>query len=199
MADEAPLPAPPPAEPEPTPAERRLARIRIFQILLALGVLSAIAGAVLSVSVAIAVRPAVLWLPPGAQKVAQILLMRLWVLAVAPLAAWGAGRVLNLRPWATAFAVAGWGEALFVVVDLAVSGFWAGVYRDGVWFTARVLTLGLGMVLGWRLARRGRAAAERVKARHQAEAEATRARYAKWLEEQRPGPGPGSGPGSPGG
>ena len=163
---------------------RRRARLRGFQVLLALGVFSAVAGAVLSVSVAFPLRPALQALPPGVREVVVIALWRLWVLAVVPLAAWGAGRVLSLRPAGIAFAIAAWGEALFVCLDLGTVGWAAGVWRSGSWFAGRVLTFGLGTALGWWLARRGRAAAERVKARHEAEAEATRARYARWLEEQ---------------
>jgi hypothetical protein len=190
MTGEAP-PATPEVAPGPDPGSERRARLRVriraFQILLALGVLCAVAGAMVSVSVAFALRPVVRALPPGLHEVAVIAIARLWVWAVAPLAAWGAGRVLAVRPWATAFSICAWGEAVYVMFDLAIMGFDAGVYRSFGWFSGRVVTLALGMVLGWLLARRGRAAAERVKARHEAEAEATRARYAKWLEEQQAG------------
>jgi hypothetical protein len=184
MTGEAP-PAPEPVPPDPDSERhaRRRARIIGFQVLLALGLLCGIVGAVLSVSVAYALRPVVRSLPPVLHLVAVLAISRLWAWALVPLAAWGAGRVLGFRPWATAFSIAAWGEALFVVLDVGTGG-WTNVYRSPTFFGARVLTLGVGMALGWWLAKRGRAAAERMKARHEAEAEATRARYAKWLEEQ---------------
>jgi len=187
MTGEAPPPAPPPEiapDPDSGRRERLRARIRAFQVLLALGVLSALAGAIITGSLFFALRPELESLPPVLRDVVLLALMRLWVWAVAPLAAWGAGRVLSLRPWATAFSICAWGETMYVAFDLAIHGFVDGVYRSLPFFSARVVTLALGMALGWRLAKRGRAAAERVKARHEAEAEATRARYARWLEEQ---------------
>ncbi len=182
--------APPPPAPEVAAPDadaerraRRRARIVGFQVLVGLGVGCAVAGAVLSVTVAFALRGAVQALPPGPHLVAVLAISRLWVWALVPLAAWGAGRVLRFRPWATAFSIAAWGELFFVAFDLGTGG-WRNVYRSVTFFAARLLTLGIGMALGWWLARRGHAAAERVRARHEAEAEATRARYAKWLEEQ---------------
>lgn len=189
MTSEAPAPAPAdPIEPSDPDAERRelrRARLRGFQVLLALGVLSAVAGAVLS-SMAFPLLPALKALPPVLGQVVGIALWRLWVLAVVPLAAWGAGRLLPLKPGGIAFAIAAWGETLFVLIDVGTTG-GQGIYRSGGWFAGRAITFALGVALGWRLARRGRASAERIKARHAAEAEATRARYAKWLEEQKSG------------
>jgi hypothetical protein len=176
-----------PIEPASERRERLRARIRAFQILLALGVFSAITGAVISVSLAFALRSVVLALPGVIHDVAVITIARLWAWAVAPLAAWGAGRVLNARPWVIAFSISAWGEVLYVMFDLAIMGFAAGVYRSPGYFSGRAVTLGLGMLFGWLLAKHGRAAADRVKARHEAEAEATRQRYAKWLEEQTSG------------
>lgn len=177
--------------PEPVPdserRERLSFRIRAFQILLALGVLCAVVGAVISVSVAFALKPAVLDLPPVLHAVAVIAIARMWAWAVAPLAAWGAGRVLAIRPSVIAFSVCAWGEIVYVSFDLAVMGFGEGVYRSLGYFSGRVVTLALGMLFAWLLARHGRAVAERIKARHEAEAEATRQRYAKWLEEQQAG------------
>lgn len=173
-----------PPDPAAERRERVRARIRAFQILLALGVVSAIAGAAISVSLAFALRPAVLALPGIVHDVTVTAIARLWAWAVAPLAAWGAGRVLNARPWVIAFSICAWGEVVYVMFDMAIMGFGPGVYRSLWYFSGRVVTLGLGMLFAWLLARRGRAAADQVKARHEAEAEATRRRYAKWLEEQ---------------
>jgi len=177
--------------PTPDPAterrERLRARIRVFQILLALGVMCAITGAAISVSVAFALQSAVRAIPGTLHDLTVTAIARLWVWAVAPLAAWGAGRVVSARPWVIAFSICAWGEALYVMFDLAVGGFGESVYRSPGYFTGRVVTLGLGMAFGFLLARHGRAAADRVKARHEAEAEATRRRYAKWLEEQTSG------------
>jgi Kef-type K+ transport system membrane component KefB len=175
------LPAPDPADER---RERLRARIRAFQILLALGVFSAITGAVISVSAAFALRPAVLALPGVPHDIAVIAIARIWAWAVAPLAAWGAGRVLNARPWVIAFSICAWGEVVYVMFDMAIMGFGPGVYRSLGYFSGRLVTLLLGMLLAWLLARYGRAVADRLKAKHQAEAEATRQRYAKWLEEQ---------------
>ena len=196
-ASEAPVPASSdassalatPLAPDPV-AERRerlRARLRVFQILLALGVMCAIAGAAISVSVAFALRTEVQAIPGALHDVTVIAIARLWVWMVAPLAAWGAGRVLNARPWVIAFSICAWGETMYVMFDLAVGSFRGDVYRSIGYFTGRVATLGLGMAFGFLLARHGRAAADRVKARHEAEAEATRRRYAKWLEEQTSG------------
>jgi len=164
--------------------ELRRARIRVFQILLALGVFSAITGATISVSVAFALRPAVLALPGFVHGATVIAIARLWAWAVAPLAAWGAGRVLNARPWVIAFSICAWGEMVYLMFDMAIMGFGPGVYRSLGYFIGRMVTLGLGMLFAWVLAKRGRASADQLKARQEAEAEATRRRYAKWLEEQ---------------
>jgi hypothetical protein len=177
--------AAPEQAPDPAAARRERSRFvaRAMRLTLALGVGSAVCGAVASGSVVTPLHDALQALPDGAREVAVIALWRLWVLVVVPLASYVAARLLRLRPWIAALAVAGSGELVFVLLDLATVGV-EGLYRSPVWLLGRVATFALGVGAGTWLASRGRAASLKRQSQLEAEAAATRARYAAWLEQQ---------------
>lgn len=186
-------PSPPAESPPPSPALVRATRVRAFQILLGLGFFCAIAGAALSVTLVMGLNEWLRGLSQWPREVAMAVLTRLWVLALVPLAAWVLGRTTKVAPARGAAIIAGWGEVVYLAMDLTVGG-WPSVYRSGVWFGGRVATLGIGILLGAVAARRGRARARRAQERVEAEAAAVRARYQAWLTSQPP---PGEGPRPP--
>jgi hypothetical protein len=161
-------------------------RVRAFQILLGLGFVCAVAGAALSVTVAMALRELLRQLGEWPAAIAVVGLARLWVLVLVPLAAWVMGRTTQVHPAGGAAIIAGWGEMLYLGMDLAVGG-WPNVYRTELWFGGRVATLAIGILLGAVAARRGRARARRAQERVEAEAAAVRARYQAWLEAHAQG------------
>lgn len=159
------------------------ARLRRLQFLVGLGFASAVAGALISTSLADRVRPLLEGLGPGVMSLfVATLVSRLWVLVVLPLLCYGAARVLELRPWPTALGAGLTGEAFYLALDLLTVGV-DGLAEQWASLLLRVLTLALGILLARRAVRWGRADAARADEKAKRIAEANRARYAEYLAD----------------
>lgn len=159
------------------------ARVRHGQLVIGLGLASAVGGAILVSSLIVRLQP---WLAaigagvPGAILLA--LVQRLWVVALLPLLCYAAARVSELRPWPTAIASASTGEILYLGLDLATVGF-EGLTHMLPWLLVRLGTLVAGILLARWAVTRARAAAARAQEAAQAVARGNQAEYEELARE----------------
>jgi hypothetical protein len=159
------------------------ARVLRGQLVVGMGVGSAMLGAVLSVALLMRLQPWFEALGPGVlTRGLQSLLARLWVLGVLPIVCIAAARVIDLKPRRTAVITALSGEALFVALDLLQGGL-GGLFRSVTWVAVRVVTLAAGVVLAELAITRGRRAAQRAQEAATRQAEARRSQYDELARE----------------
>ncbi|SEL63357.1 hypothetical protein SAMN05444354_107172 [Stigmatella aurantiaca] len=169
----------------PTPGmlEPLRVRIRRFQFILGLGFLSLMAGSMVSVSLAYRLSTRIEDLPGELPRLLiGIALQNLWVLAALPLLAYGAARILELKPLSTALGAALSGEFFVLSLDFVRDGL-EGLWDGWVGAVLRLLAFALGVFLSYRAVVSGRAASARTAAAAQARAEAQKAEYAEFLRE----------------
>ncbi|SET62595.1 hypothetical protein [Stigmatella erecta] len=158
-------------------------RLRRFQFILGLGFLSLMAGSMVSVSLAYRLSTRVEDLPGELPRLLiGIVLQNLWVLAALPLLAYGAARILELKPLSTALGAALSGEFFVLSLDFVRDGL-EGLWDGWVGAALRLLAFALGVFLSYRAVVSGRAASARAAAAAQARAEARKAEYAEFLRE----------------
>ncbi|WP_426730305.1 hypothetical protein [Myxococcus faecalis] len=115
-----------------------------------------------------------------------VLLENLWVLAVLPALCYGAGRVMELRPWKTAAGAAVSG-ATFVLALGFVQGGADALWLGGLGSVLNVLAFAGGVVLSARALKLGRDAAAKQTEKTQAKSEARKSEYDEFLRAAEQG------------
>lgn len=173
----------------PTPLVRAETAARQLLLLMGLGFLAMVIGTVASGVIVNAVWQGVhgrgaSWL----LFTVHALSMRMWVWLVLPALAYGAGRVLVLRPWRTAAVTVTTGEVFSLAFRIAGSGL-EGLYRHWFEMLLWVATSGAGVWLTARAVEKARGTAAQVQANRQAlatlHAEANQAQYEHFQQEAK--------------
>ncbi|WP_223745525.1 hypothetical protein [Myxococcus sp. XM-1-1-1] len=162
-------------------------RIRRFQFIVGLGFIALVAGSTLSVSLTLRLSQRVQSLSFGPLKIfIAVLLENLWVLAVLPALCYGAGRVMELRPWKTAAGAAVSG-ATFVLALGFVQGGADALWLGGLGSVLNVFAFAGGVVLSARALKLGRDAAAKQTEKTQAKSEARKSEYDEFLRAAEQG------------
>ncbi|MBZ4398706.1 hypothetical protein [Myxococcus sp. AS-1-15] len=162
-------------------------RIRRFQFIVGLGFIALVAGSTLSVSLTLRLSQRVQSLSFGPLKIlVAVLLENLWVLAVLPALCYGAGRVMELRPWKTAAGAAVSG-ATFVLALGFVQGGADALWLGGLGSVLNVFAFVGGVVLSARALKLGRDAAAKQTEKTQAKSEARKSEYDEFLRAAEQG------------
>jgi hypothetical protein len=162
-------------------------RVRRLQFIVGLGFLSLVLGSVLTVSLTLRLSERVQALQvESLRTLIAIVLENLWLLAVLPLMAYGAARILELKPLSTAVGAASSGQLFVLALSFVRDGF-EGLWAGGFYTALRVLAFAGGVVLTHQAVRRARAAAAQGAAKAQVQAEARKAEYMQFLQEAEKG------------
>jgi len=162
-------------------------RVRRFQFILGLGFLALIGGSILSVALTLRLAQRIQALPSTLlRELVAILLGNLWVLGVLPLLCYGAGRVMELRPWKTAAGAALSGTAFLLFMSFAQGGVGA-LWDGGVGSVFNVAAFGVGVALSARAVKLGRAAAELQSQKSQRKSEERKSEYEEFLRAAEQG------------
>ncbi len=157
-------------------------RSRRAMLILGMGLLAAMTGAIISAPFGVWLRPKVAEAPIVIGVLLNVLVARFWLLGVLPVLGYGLGRALGLRPLSFAFGAALSGELFYLLLDVATAGLASVVARPGL-FAARIGTLALGILLTLRTTRAGARAAERSQRSAREIAEARRDEYNEMMRE----------------
>lgn len=159
-------------------------RVRRIQFTVGLGFLALVLGTVLTLSLTMRLTGRVGALPSWVIDFFLAPVLRhLWVLAVLPVLCYGAARVIELKPWATALGAAATGLCFTLAIEFTSSGIEGWLASGGL---SLVLELGVvtgGVVLSQRAVVRGRAAAGKQETQAQQQASARTEEYAEFLRE----------------
>ncbi|GEN08424.1 hypothetical protein SAMN05443572_106148 [Myxococcus fulvus] len=162
-------------------------RIRRFQFIVGLGFIALVMGSTLSVSLTLRLSQRVQSLSFGPLKIlVAVLLENLWLLAVLPTLCYGAGRVMELRPWKTAAGAAVSG-ATFVLALGFVQGGADALWLGGLGSVLNVFAFAGGVVLSARALKLGRDAAAKQTEKTQAKSEARKSEYDEFLRAAEQG------------
>ncbi|MFY1832058.1 hypothetical protein ACN47A_39525 [Myxococcus fulvus] len=162
-------------------------RIRRFQFIVGLGFIALVAGSTLSVSLTLRLSQRVQSLSFGPLKIlVAVVLENLWLLAVLPTLCYGAGRVMELRPWKTAAGAAVSG-ATFVLALGFVQGGVDALWLGGLGSVLNVFAFAGGVVLSARALKLGRDAAAKQTEKTQAKSEARKSEYDEFLRAAEQG------------
>ncbi|AGC46880.1 hypothetical protein MYSTI_05603 [Myxococcus stipitatus DSM 14675] len=162
-------------------------RIRRFQFIVGLGFIALVAGSALSVSLTLRLSLRVQALPFMPLKIlAAVLLENLWLLGVLPLLCYGAGRVMELKPWHTAGGAAVSGS-VFVIALGFVQGGVDSLWMGGLGSVLNVAAFGVGIVVSAKALMMGRAAAAQQSVQTQAKAEERKSEYDEFLRAAEQG------------
>lgn len=162
-------------------------RIRRFQFIVGLGFIALVAGSALSVSLTLRLSLRIQSLPFMPLKVlAAVLLENLWLLGVLPLLCYGAGRVMELKPWHTAGGAAVSGS-VFVLALGFVQGGVDSLWLGGLGSVLNLAAFGVGIVVSARALMMGRAAAAHQSVQTQAKAEERKSEYDEFLRAAEQG------------
>ncbi len=159
-------------------------RVRRIQFTVGLGFLALVIGTALTLSLSLRLDGRVGALPSWALDffIAPVL-RHLWVLAVLPVLCYGAARIIELKPWATALGAAATGLCFTLAIEFISNGIDGWLAAGGL---SLVLELGVvagGVVLSQRAVVRGRASAGKQETRAQEQASARKDEYAEFLRE----------------
>ncbi|WP_375772215.1 hypothetical protein NR798_15440 [Archangium gephyra] len=159
-------------------------RIRRVQFTVGLGFLALVIGTMLTSAVWLRLMGRVEALPSWAiDYILAPVLRHLWVLAVLPVLCYGAARIIELRPWATALGAAATGLCFTLAIEFIGNGVDGWLASGGL---ALVVELGLvagGVVLSQRSVVRGRADAGKQQTQAQQQASARQDEYAEFLRD----------------
>lgn len=158
-------------------------RLRRLQLVVGMGFMAFVVGAVLSSALVIRLQPRLAAL--GSPLVVfglTLLIKRLWVVAVLPVFCYGAARILELRPWSTALGAALTGEAFLFALRLVSTGL-DGLADPGLDEAFVVATLAGGVVLSRWAVVKGRAAAARAQVLTASAAAAKKSQYDEFAAE----------------
>ncbi|MCP3057575.1 hypothetical protein LXT21_02160 [Myxococcus sp. K38C18041901] len=162
-------------------------RIRRFQFIVGLGFIALVLGSTLSVSLTLRLSQRVQSLSFAPLKIlVAVLLENLWLLAVLPTLCYGAGRVMELRPWKTAAGAAVSGATFVLALGFVQSGadsLWLG----GLGSVLNVVAFAGGVVLSARALKLGRDAAAKQTEKTQAKSESRKSEYDEFLRAAEQG------------
>ncbi|WP_163861949.1 hypothetical protein [Myxococcus eversor] len=173
--------------PKPSVLEPLRVRIRRFQFIVGLGFIALVLGSALSVSLTLRLSLRVQALPFVPLKVlVAVLLENVWLLGVLPVLCYGAGRVMELKPWQTAGGAAVSG-ATFVLALGFVQGGADSLWLGGLGSVLNVAVFGAGIVVSARALKAGRAAAANQSEKTQSKAEERKGEYDEFLRAAEQG------------
>ncbi|MCP3169917.1 hypothetical protein [Myxococcus qinghaiensis] len=173
--------------PKPSVLEPLRVRIRRFQFIVGLGFIALVLGSALSVSLTLRLSLRVQALPFVPLKVlVAVLLENVWLLGVLPVLCYGAGRVMELKPWHTAAGAAVSG-ATFVLALGFVQGGADSLWLGGLGSVLNVLAFGVGIFVSARALMAGRAAAAKQSEKTQSKAEERKGEYDDFLRAAEQG------------
>ncbi|NTX33128.1 hypothetical protein HUA78_01620 [Myxococcus sp. CA033] len=173
--------------PKPSVLEPLRVRIRRFQFIVGLGFISLVLGSALSVSLTLRLNLRVQALPFHSLKVlVAVLLENVWLVGVLPVLCYGAGRVMELKPWQTAAGAAVSG-AVFVLALGYVQGGVDSLWLGGLGSVLNVAVFGAGIVVSARALKAGRAAAAQQSEKTQSKAEERKSEYDEFLRAAEQG------------
>nr|WP_255203522.1 hypothetical protein [Myxococcus sp. AM011] len=162
-------------------------RIRRFQFIVGLGFIALVLGSALSVSLTLRLSLRVQALPFVPLKVlVAVLLENVWLLGVLPVLCYGAGRVMELKPWHTAAGAAVSG-ATFVLALGFVQGGADSLWLGGLGSVLNVMAFGVGIFVSARALKAGRAAAAKQSEKTQSKAEERKGEYDEFLRAAEQG------------
>jgi hypothetical protein len=157
-------------------------RLRRLQFTMGLGFIALVIGSVFTGSFTLRVYERAQELPYVLYVLLAVVLSNLWLLGVLPLLAYGAARVLELRPMSTAVGAAFTGQ-FFVLAVQTASGGTEALWSGWLPFAMQVAAFVGGVLLTYRSVLQGRAAAAKGVAQVQAKAEARKSEYEEFLRE----------------
>ena len=173
--------------PKPSVLEPLRVRIRRFQFIVGLGFIALVLGSALSVSLTLRLSLRVQALPFVPLKVlVAVLLENVWLLGVLPVLCYGAGRVMELKPWHTAAGAAVSG-ATFVLALGFVQGGADSLWLGGLGSVLNVMAFGVGIFVSARALKAGRAAAAKQSEKTQSKAEERKGEYDEFLRAAEQG------------
>jgi hypothetical protein len=162
-------------------------RIRRLQFIVGLGFLSLVLGSVLTVSLTLRLSERVQALQVDSLRaLIAIVLENLWVLAVLPAMAYGAARILELKPLSTSLGAAISGQFFVLALSFVRDGF-EGLWVGGFYSALRGIAFGSGVFLTHWAVTRARAVADQGAAKAQVQAESRKAEYMQFLQEAERG------------
>jgi len=147
-----------------------------------LGFIALVIGSVFTGSFTLRVYERAQDLPYILYVLLAVVLANLWLLGVLPLLAYGAARVLELRPMSTAVGAAFTGQ-FFVMAVQTASGGTEALWNGWLPLAMQVAVFFGGVLLTYRSVLQGRAAAAKGAAQVQAKAEARKSEYDEFLRE----------------
>ncbi|HYO72830.1 MAG TPA: hypothetical protein VEU33_42890 [Archangium sp.] len=159
-------------------------RVRRIQFTVGLGFLALVIGTTLTLSLSMRLTGGIGVLPSWLIEVLIAPVLRhLWVLAVLPVLCYGAARIIELKPWATALGAAATGLCFTLAIEFTSNGIEGWVAAGGL---SLVLELGVvagGVVLSQRAVVRARADAGKQQTKAQEQASARKNEYAEFLRD----------------
>ena len=159
-------------------------RVRRIQFTVGLGFLALVVGSVLTGSLSLRLGGRVGVLPSWLiDFVLAPALRHLWALAVLPVLCYGAARIIELRPWATALGAAATGLCFTLAVELTTHGVDGWLAAGGLSLVWEGGVIAGGVVLSQRAIVRGRAEAGRQEQQARQQASARQDEYAEFLRE----------------
>jgi hypothetical protein len=157
-------------------------RIRRLQFTMGLGFISLVIGSVFTGSFVHRLHERAQDLPDALYLVLMVLLSNLWVIGVLPMLAYGAARILELRPMSTALGAAFTGQ-FFLLAILTASGGIEGLWSGWLPAALQVAVFFGGVLLSYRAVVKGRAAAAQGAVKALAQADAKKVEYMEFLRE----------------
>lgn len=159
-------------------------RVRRIQFTVGLGFLALVIGTVLTGALSLRLSSRVGALPSWLIDFFLAPVLRhLWALAVLPVLCYGAARVIELRPWATALGAAATGLCFTLAIEFTSNGIDGWLANGGLSLVLEWGVIAAGVVLGKRAVTRGRADANRQEKQAQQQASARKDEYAEFLRE----------------
>jgi hypothetical protein len=158
--------------------------VRRIQFTVGLGFLALVIGTALTLSLSLRLTGRIGALPSWAIDffIAPVL-RHLWALAVLPVLCYGAARVIELKPWATALGAAATGLCFTLAIEFTSNGLDGWVAAGGLSLLLELGVVAVGAVLSQRAVVRARAAAGKQETKAQQQASARKDEYAEFLRE----------------
>jgi hypothetical protein len=159
-------------------------RVRRIQFTVGLGFLALVIGTVLTGALSMRLSGRVEALPSWAIDffIAPVL-RNLWALGVLPVLCYGAARVIELRPWATALGAAATGLCFTLAIEFTSNGIDGWLENGGLSLVLEWGVIAAGVFLSKRAVVRGRADAVKQEKQAQQQASARKDEYAEFLQE----------------
>ncbi len=159
-------------------------RVRRIQFTVGLGFLALVIGSALTLSLSLRLSGRIGALPSWLLGffIAPVL-RHLWVVAVLPVLCYGAARVIELRPWATALGAAATGLLFTLAIEFTSNGIDGWLAAGAVSLLAELAVVAGGVVLSKRAVVRARADAGKQETKAQQQASARKDEYAEFLRE----------------